>query len=559
MFAERPYQREARIAVYEAWRSGEVRNPLVEIGTAGGKSVIIANMMQECVQAFPDTRIVMVTHVKELVKQNYLRLKGDEKEGIAGIWEDAPAGIYSAGLKRKELHAPILFAGIQSIYKKAYDIQGCDIMIIDEAHLVPHHGEGQYRQFIDECLACKPYMKIVGFTASPFRLSSGMLTEPFRGTAPLFDSIVYSKPYVSLLQDGYVAPLVTRGAVNKIDTSNVGLRGGEFIQKDLAAVTDRDDINAKVVAEIVEAAAERGTWLVFCVSVAHAYHIRDLIRQYGITCEAVTDETPSGERDRIIEDFRAGKIRCLTNKDILTTGTDIPSIDYIALLRATQSPGLLLQVVGRGVRLNEGKTNCLVMDFGSNFTRLGPIDQLSVRKSDAGPSEKREAPAKECPKCQEIVPAGRIQCACGYEWPRNTFANLSETASDAPILSTYSKPEWYDVTAVEYHRHYSNNPGKPDSLRVIYRLGLTKTASEWISVEGIGGARRRAEEWWARRDRTGTPCPADVRTALLMADDLRKPGRVMLVRNGKYHEVVAHDFSVPPQSIVVMGREITTT
>lgn len=552
MFQERYYQHEARVALYEAWRSGEAKNPLIEIGTAGGKSVIIAKLMQECIDAYPATRIGMVTHVKELVHQNHARLMA--------LWPDAPAGIYSAGLGKKELHEQITFAGIQSIFKRAYDIQGWDILLIDEAHLVPHAGEGQYRQFIDEMLTINPHMRIVGFTASPFRLSSGMLTEPFKGTPPLFDKVVYSFPYVKLLEGGFVSPLIAKGSLTKIDLSGVGHRGGEFIQTELAEAMDTDPLNKKVVEEIVETGRERSAWLVFGVTKAHAYKLRDLIRTYGFSCETVTSDTTKEERARILREFSEGKIRCLTNVDILTTGTDIPIVDLIALVRATESPGLLLQMVGRGVRLHEGKANCVVLDFGTNFVRLGPIDQLSVRRADAASGRKKveQLPAKCCPKCQDIVPIALMTCACGFEWEmdRDRLANVKDTASDAPILSIASKPEWHDVSAVHYYRQPPKDPSRPDMLKVVYSLGFGMSVSELVLIEHVGGARARAEDWWQKRDRTGSGCPETVTAALHLADDLRTPGRVMIVRNGKYYDVLAHDFAVQPAGFVVGGEEI---
>ncbi len=549
---ERWYQKAARQAVYDAWQTGEAKNPVIEIGTAGGKSVVVGGFCKEMLGAYPDTRIIMATHVQELVAQNYARL--------LQLWPDAPAGVYSAGLKRKEIGKPITFAGIQSIADKAYNFQACDVMLIDEAHLVPHVGEGQYRRFISDCLSINKHMKIVGLTASPFRLTSGMITDPYRGNPPLFDKIVFSMPYIKLLEEGYVAPLVAKGTDTKVDPSSIPRRGGEFIDKHLASAFDTDDINEAVVDEIVEKGRDRAAWLVFGTSIQHIFHLRDLFRERGISCEAITGNkkvTPDAKRKEWVDEFAAGNIRCLVSVGVLTTGTDLPITDLIALVTATDSPGKLLQIAGRGVRLYPGKQNTLCLDFGGNFSRLGPLDTLSVKKESGAPgkAEKRENPGKECPECHLISPTAVAKCECGYEWPRDIYAKITPTSGDAPILSKDAQPEWLDVTNVWYDSVTTKQTETP-MLRANYQLGLGRTVSELVLVEHNGGARMKAEQWWERRDRSGNKCPGQVRAALHLSDDLRRPGRVMVERRGKYWSVLAYDFSVPPRALVVNGEEV---
>lgn len=540
MISIRPYQREAANAVYDAWRSGEAKDPLVEIGTAGGKSVVIATMISEMVRQYYGTRVLMATHVKELIGQNYERLKQ--------VWPDAPVGLFSAGFKKRDGKQLITFGGVQTMAGAADEIGSIDVMMIDEAHLIPHSGEGQYRRLIGDLRKINPQMKLVGFTASPFRLTSGMLTDPHNDSPPVFDKIVYSMPYIRLLEGGYVAPLITKGTKVNIDLDSLNHRGGEFIASQVADRFDIDHLNRSVVNEIMAAGEHRRAWMVFASSIKHGFHLTEILRERGIDAHMVTGNTkltPKELRESLVQRFVAGEIRCLINVDVLTTGFDAPICDLIAIVRATESPGLLLQIVGRGVRLFGGKDNCMVLDFGRNFARLGPIDELRVVKDQTGAGgEKRPAPMKQCPNCTLLVHASAAHCPeCDHQFPRDELKRITPEASDAPILSLGLKPKWHDVTGVRYLVSESTQSNEP-MVVVEYQLGLTKVVREYVLLESRNEyTRSKAVDWWRRMSTTGI-VPADCKMAQLYFGDLRKPGRVMLQKNGKYQNVIAHDYTV---------------
>lgn len=540
MISVRPYQREAANAVYDAWRSGEARDPLVEIGTAGGKSVVIALMISEMVRKYYGTRILMATHVKELIGQNHERLKQ--------VWPDAPVGLFSAGFRKRDGKQLITFGGVQTMAGSANEIGAIDVMMIDEAHLIPHSGEGQYRSLIADLRKINPQMKLVGFTASPFRLTTGMLTDPHGDAPPVFDKIVYSMPYVKLLEGGYVSPLVTKGTKINVDLESLNHRGGEFIASQVADRFDIDHLNRAIVNEIIERGQDRRAWMIFASSIKHGFHLVEVLRERGIDAHMVTGNaklTPKELRESLIQRFVAGQVRCLVNVDVLTTGFDAPICDHLAIVRATESPGLLLQIVGRGVRLCPGKDDCLVLDYGRNFARLGPIDELRVVKDQSGDSKgKREAPMKQCPNCDKLVHASAATCPeCNHEFPRDELRRITPEASDAPILSLGLKPKWHDVTGVRYFVTESTKSDEP-MVVVEYQLGLTKVVREYVLLESKNlSIRNQAVSWWRRMSRTGI-IPADCKMAEMYFGDLRKPGRVMLQKNGKYQNVVAHDYTV---------------
>lgn len=491
-----------------------------------GKSLCIAGFTREAIAAYGDTRVLVLTHVKELIQQNFM--------AMLRAWPEAPAGIYSAGLSRRDIHAQILFAGIQSIHRHARQVQRCDLVLIDEAHLLGRGDSGMYRSFLAQLNEINAgLLKVVGFTATPYRLDSGMLHE---GKDRLFTDIAFDVPVLEMIQQGYLCPVVPKQTSTQLDVGGVGTRGGEFIAKDLEAAVDRDEVTRAAVAEIVQHGEGRGSWLVFCSGVAHARHVRDAIREHGISAETVTGDTPGPERDGILAAFKAGRLRCVTNANVLTTGFDAPGTDLIALLRPTKSVGLYVQMVGRGTRLAEGKDDCLVLDFAGNTARHGPIDTVDGRKKE--PAGDGEAPIKVCPECQTINHASARHCIeCDHEFPPPVVKVAPQAASNA-LLSTQIQAAWCDVTGITYARH--DKPGKPASLRVTYECGLARH-SEWVCFEHTGFPRDKAVGWWRRRA-GNLPPPSTVDEALGHLDQLRRPIAIQVRPAGQYTEIAAARF-----------------
>ena len=217
MFELRPYQREAIDSLYEYF-SGNDGNPLIVLPTGTGKSVVIAAFLREAIEGWSDTRVLVLTHVKELIQQNFAAL--------IRAWPTAPAGIYSAGLNKRDIGAQIVFGGIQSIHKRAYQVQRCDLVIIDEAHLLGRDDAGMYRSFLSGLKQINPYLKVIGTTATPYRMDSGLLTE---GKGRLFTDVCYSAPILKMIQDEYLCPVIPKQTKTQLDVSGVGTRGGEFI------------------------------------------------------------------------------------------------------------------------------------------------------------------------------------------------------------------------------------------------------------------------------------------------------------------------------------------
>lgn len=523
MLILRSYQNAAISSIYGYFQTN-TGNPLLVIPTAGGKSLVMAAFIEGVLKAWPDQRILIVTHVRELIAQNHAEM--------IGLWPDAPAGIYSAGLGKREAQARVLFAGIQSIHRRAREIGHTDLVLIDEAHLIPGKSSTMYRRFLDALSAINPALKVIGLTATPFRLDSGMLHE---GKNALFADIAYEAPVRDLIDQGYLSPLVSKQPTTRLDVSKVGSRAGDFIARDLAAAVDQEATSRAAVTEIIEYGKDRKSWLAFCSGVDHARHVAEEFGRQGITCQTIFGDTPKDERDAIIGAFKQGEIRALASMGVLTTGFNAPAVDLIALLRPTQSAGLYVQMVGRGTRLAPGKENCLVLDFAGNVRRHGPIDL--VRPKRPGDSAGGEAPTKVCPMCESIVALSATECPdCGYEFPAREV-KIAPTAATLPVLSPKAS-QWLQVSGVSYSRH-DKRGGRP-SLKVTYSCGLA-TYSEWVCFEHQGYARQKAADWWRKRA-PGQSVPLSVNEAIAQANRLTRPSEISVRPSGRYFEISGYRF-----------------
>ena len=514
----RDYQRAAIDSIYE-WFSTQSGEQILVLPTGSGKSLIQASFVKDVLEKWPDQKILLVVHVRELVEQTY--------KTILKLWPEAPVGVYSAGLGKREHTSPIVVAGIQSIYKKHLSIGHRDLILIDECHRIPTSGEGMYQQLLVGLKSINPHLRLIGLTATPYRMKQGYIWD---GDDALFDGPSYQIDMGTLIRMGYLSPLTTSPVVSRADLSGVKTRQGDFVEGDLEKAMD--SITDKACREMVELGADRRKWIIFCSGVGHAQHVTDTLRELNITVEMVTGETPNEMRDAIVDRFRAGEIRALVNVMVLTTGFDVPSVDMLVFLRPTLSPGLFVQMAGRGTRIAEGKTDCLLLDFARNLDRHGPVDKIGA--PGAGTGEPGEAPTKNCPSCGTTMYAGATTCpSCGLEMPRDPEKKLTSRASDAQALSD-DRPQRREVLGVSFHLH--RKIGKPDSMRVEYDCGL-QVVRQWICPLHGDYARYKAEKWWSRH--IAADMPADVSEMVRVAEDHCRPIAALWTRvNGKFEEVV---------------------
>ncbi len=526
----RPYQREAIDALYKYWQSPSAGNGLIVVPTGGGKSLIMAAIVKEIEEKWPGTRILILSHVKELLSQDYAEIKEH--------WPEAPIGIFSAGLGRKELQAPILVAGIQSLAAHAHKMDPPpEIVIVDEVHLVPRSETTRYNATLKTLKQMYPHLKVIGLSATPYRLDSGYLHH---GDGAIFDQIVYDIPVQMLIDQGYLSPLSVKGTPVKIDASGVRHSGREFVAGELEQKILESNVTTAAVKDLVERGRDRKKWLVFAAGVKHALEIKRCLDLYGIESDVITGETPSGEREGLIDAFKGrslGPIRCLINVNVLTTGFNVPQVDLIALMRPTESVGLYVQMVGRGLRKAQGKTDCLIADYAGLTIRHGPIDAVDPGRPPYT-GEGGVPPAKECPECQAIIHAAARTCpVCGYVFPPSEVY-INNKPVEAPVLKAQIEPEEIAVTFTDYTLHQKE--GKKESVKITYSHGLG-TISEWIFPESNTQWGDFYYRKFCREMGLAEPYP---RTAdeFLGRPDLKEAKRIWTIPDGKYERVKRHEW-----------------
>jgi DNA repair protein RadD len=548
MLALRPYQQASVDAVYEHLRTrGD--NPCVVIPTGGGKTPVIATICRDAAGTWGG-RVLILAHVKELLEQT--------TEKLRVVCPEVKFGVYSAGLNRRETDHAVIVAGIQSVYKRARELDAFDLVIVDEAHMIPPEGDGMYRQLLAAAKEVNPQLRVIGLTATPFRMKSGLICSPEN----ILNSVCYEVGVRELIRDGYLCPLATKAGRQKADTANLHVRGGEYIAGEVEDLMDQDALVEAACAEIVEYTRERGACLIFASGIRHGKHVvHVLAEKHGFECGFVCSETPDRERDEGLARFRGDDhvglferrpLKYLCNVNVLTTGFDAPNIDCVVLLRPTLSPGLYYQMVGRGFRLHPGKTDCLVLDFGGNVLRHGPVDQIKVKDHDAGNGG--EAPAKECPKCNSVIAAGYSRCPdCGFEFPPPERQKHESKATDAGILSGQVTTTVYDVTDASYSVHVKrgSSADDPRTMRVDYRVGFREWKTEWVCFEHTGFARQKAIAWW--KHRSLDPVPDDVDRAVEIASngglaDTKKI-TVRAVAGEPYERIVGYELGPIPEPL----------
>jgi DNA repair protein RadD len=355
MYQLRPYQNEAVQATLRHFR--KERTPaIVVLPTAAGKSLVIAELARVA-----KGRVLVLAHVRELVEQNH------EKYQALGL----EAGIYSAGLDRKESHQKTIFGSIQSIARAPDDFfRDFSLLIIDECHRVSMEGATQYFQVISKLRAQNPELAVLGLTATPYRLGYGWIYEFHRhlklqrpGEERFFKTCVYEVTTRAMIQQGFLTPPVKIDSpVAAYDFSSLELKGAHYVQQQIEALLkDQKRITPLIIRNIVEMSVDRQGVMIFTSTVKHAEEVLRALPP--LVSALVVGDTESGERDEIITAFKARKLKYLVNVSVLTTGFDAPHVDVIALLRPTESASLYQQIIGRGLRLSPGKADCLVLDY----------------------------------------------------------------------------------------------------------------------------------------------------------------------------------------------------
>ncbi|WP_162063049.1 DEAD/DEAH box helicase [Vibrio taketomensis] len=386
MYTLRPYQADSVRAVIHYFRKHSSPAVIV-LPTGAGKSLVIAELAR-----LAKGRVLVLAHVKELVEQNHAKYEG---YGLSGA-------IFSAGLGRKETNQQVVFASVQSVVRNldAFKDQ-FSLLVIDECHRVPEDENSSYQKVISHLRELNPGIKVLGLTATPYRLGIGWIYQyhtrgQVRSEEPrYFRDCIFELPIRYLLDEGFLTPATMMDApVLSYDFSQLKpTNTGRYKEAELDMVIDQAKrATPQIVQQIIQMAEHKQGVMIFAATVRHAQEI------YGLLPEGqaaiVIGDTPTPERDAIINQFKDKQIKFLVNVSVLTTGFDAPHVDLIAILRPTESISLYQQIVGRGLRLSPGKTECLVLDYAGNS-----YDLYQPEVGNPKPDSDSEIITIPCPAC----------------------------------------------------------------------------------------------------------------------------------------------------------------
>ena len=505
----RSYQSEAVWAAYAALLQN--KNPVLQLATGTGKSLIIAELAK--LYAQEGKRVWILTHVQQLVKQNSATFKK---------YTGQDAGIICAGLNRKDTQELITFATIQSITGLLGEMEHPDLIIIDEAHRVPHnHGEPTlYESILRRFKKCSR----VAMTATPWRMDNGIIYGD--GEEFFFDTLAYNYNVTKAVEDEWLCPLIGVETNIQLDLENVSV-SGDFVQKEVAEAQTFEWLEA-VVKSLDTLASNRNHLAVYCPTVKSAEWTSRLINSStGRSSAVLTGGMTQDERETVLSQLEDGTISAICSVDMITTGFDFPALDCIVCLRPTLSSSLWVQIQGRGTRLHESKANCLVLDYAGNLIRLGGVDMYETFYKENG--EKVDAIEPQKP----------------YEKkPRTLYPGLNTILPIDPMTgliagdSVELEVPVHKINAVVMRTRKNPTP----MMMVTYTCSTPENAriNATMFINTIRPKDKDHEFFGSRRLPVILPMPANKVSYLVK--NAKLPTTVKVKRNGKYWNVIAENF-----------------
>ena len=585
----RPYQQEAHDAAWKEVRQS--RAPcLIEAATGAGKSHIIA-ALAKTIREHTGKRVLCLAPSAELVVQNR------EKYLAAGH----KASMFSASAGAKELRHDVVFGSPLTVKNRISRFKdGYAAVIVDEAHGITP----TLKAIIDAMREGNQNLRVIGMTATPYRMGGGYIfavwpNDRINGEDaagdPYFDRLVYRITAPELIENGYLTPPVLGSAgAYKYDTS--GLKVNSRGQFDADAVDKayhgKGRLTADIVADVVSQCRNRAGVLFFAATVQHAEEV--LASLPPELSAIVTGKTPKNERDSLLRRFKARQIKYLVNVAVLTTGFDAPHVDCIAILRKTESAALWSQIIGRGLRLDDGKADCLVLDYTDNVdfhfpdgdifdpqieakkkgdggdveaecVECGYVNQFKMRKEakdakiDAHgyvldvlghrvETEHGPLPAHHGRRCiNRLRSAGGDYVQCGYRW---TFKECPHCEAPNDIAARFCgacKGEIVDPNEklrAEF-KAMKKDPTREqtdDVLSMVAREGVSRAGNKTLRLDFV--TRYRTFSVWLMPEADGWRKRAEYETFCVATDNGKQPPRTITYRKDRetgFYDIIAYN------------------
>ena len=393
----RPYQFKAHDAAID-WIKKCTSPCVLELPTGSGKSLIVAEIANTLHKVSGGKHILCLVPSKELLEQNAEKYRDTGNE----------CSLFSASVGETCLKHPVVFGTPVSVKNKIhrFGAKFCAV-VLDEAHRITP----TVKSIIESLVVHNPNLRVIGLSATPYRLGDGYIYRmdehgnahgEERAKKPYFNARVFTVYARDLIQQGYLTePII--GAINSghYDTLDMQLNSmGRFTKADVdKAYHGQGRLTSAIVGDIVSQAVDRQGIMIFAATVQHAHEVLESLPP-GLSC-IVTGKTPKQEREQILQKFKARQLKYLVNVSVLTTGFDAPHVDLIAILRATESVSLLQQIIGRGLRIDDNKNDCLILDYAENIDRHCPDGDIFNPEIEASIDYVAgEAIKAQCPECK---------------------------------------------------------------------------------------------------------------------------------------------------------------
>lgn len=409
----REYQQEAIDEIIASFCRQE-NYVLFQAATGAGKTIVLSHLIKHCQTKWDNIKILVLAHRSILITQT--------QDKLLAVWPEADIGIACASVQKdKNIDAPIVIASIQSIYNRT-DLPTFDLVIIDECHRLPEKSKrSMYGHLLDGLLIKKEKLRILGLTATPYRLGQGYI---YGGDCKKPEDNWFPKLNVQidirkLQEEKFLCEYKYWLAIHDIpdDIKNVAVSAGEYDMKEAGDIMSKPKHLMSIIKTLRAHAENRAKVVLFCTTISHAEKVKEIIEENFGPCNSIHSNMSDKDRVRSLDEFHFGDVRFLTNVNVLTEGWDFPELDCVVLCRPTKSTALYVQMVGRCLRIAEGKTDSLVLDLVDCYSDHGSIKKPKVSHAVDRDIE-GEAPEKLCENCGAICHLAVKECPeCGYVFP----------------------------------------------------------------------------------------------------------------------------------------------
>lgn len=539
----RDYQKQALTTIYADLKNNQ--HVLLSAIMGAGKTVMCARLIERLFNE-SNKKFLILMHKVELVDQFYQTFIQ---------FTDVPAlhiGVCSAGRNLRELHQRIIIGTLQTFVNYLNDFNYCDLLVIDEAHRITIDTGSQYDKIINYLKSKNEKMRILGLTATPFRLDHGYIygNKCKKDKKNLFEKINFQVEYKMLLEQGYLMKLdgvVCADETLKIDLDGVGIQAGEYILSQLGHVMEKEIHIDTAVKAVCDYCMEYQKICVFACTIEHAEALYTAFDKVFHGCATIVHSKLSKtDREQNLKDWKSGNKVIMISVNILIEGFDFKQLDCLVFARPTKSPVLWLQAVGRILRTVEGKIKALLVDLTLNTQTFGTdLDNIKVRIPKNNNIKTGEM-EKMCPECGNVVHiACRICGECGYEWTvEQVKKEMAEKLPDMKRIVFGEDNEvaiWIEIDAMECSIHETKEDKKLGRIDYYYAAHYHVSLYLCFSDYYQGYAVEKANEIWTKI--SDDPFPVDCEDFKYKMRYLKIPNKILIKNNGKFKKIIDFEFS----------------